>query len=216
MSEKTSWFRRILGMKDRNVILICVGIAIVFWLTNALSENYTHDYTFTLNYQLQENVSFTSPPREKINARISGRGWQLLQMSFKRRFRYLPVQVVRSEITRSDLIAAIYEHLSGYDVVVREVNVDVMTLDINIIMSREIAVVCKQVAIAADGYVLIDSLHPEPAVVTATGPAPLIERLQSIEVNTVELEPVGEGGLHQLDRPSAPRNRIREDRTGRS
>ena len=164
MSEKQTWIQRFRGIRDRNAILICIGIALIFWLTNALSESYTHDYTFNLDYQLQDNVSFVSPPRKTMEARIAGQGWELLKASFKRRFREVPLQVVRPEITRSDLIAAIYEHLSDYDVVVREVNIDVMNLDINMVVSRSVPVNFDMKATCAEGYVFVDSLHCVPAV----------------------------------------------------
>jgi len=190
MSEKQTWIQRLTGIRDRNAILICIGIALIFWLTNALSESYTHDYTFNLDYKLQDNVSFVSPPRKKMEARIVGQGWELLKASFKRKFRVVPLQVVRPEITRSDLIAAIYEHLSDYDVVVREVNIDVMNLDINMVVTRSVPINLDFNASCADGYVFLDSLHCVPAEVTVTGPASLIERMSPIRVQQVELSPL--------------------------
>ena len=52
-SEKISVFKRFLQNKDRNAIVICVFIAFVFWLTNALSEDYSHEYEFELECEYE-------------------------------------------------------------------------------------------------------------------------------------------------------------------
>ena len=189
-SEKRSVFRKFLENKDRNAIIICVFIAFVFWLTNALSEDYTHDYEFEVDYQLQENVSFASAPRTDIEARLSGQGWELLKATIRRRFRRLPVTVVSPEVTRTDLISALYEHLTDYEITVREVNADIINLDINMVITRQVPIVFPQRAQCAEGYVLTDSLPPEPAVVTVTGPSSLIERLAPITVKETDIPPL--------------------------
>jgi|GEM_PF-5678756 len=190
MSDKPSFIQRFIKDRDRNAILICVVIAISFWMTDALSHTYTHDYSFTIVYELQDNVSFASAPRENIQARLSGQGWELLKASIRRRFKRVPVTVLRPEITRSDLIAAVYQHLSEYDLVVREVDIDVMTLDINMVIARSIPVVLDITAECAPGFVFKDSLKIEPARVSATGPSSLVERLAPIKLEPIELSPL--------------------------
>ncbi len=189
-SEKVSVFKRFIENKDRNAIIICVFIAFVFWLTNALSEDYTHDYSFEIDYQLQENVSFASAPRTSLEARLSGQGWELFKASVRRRFKYLPVTVVRPDITRTDLISALYEHLTDYDITVREVNADIINLDINMVITRQVPISFNRSVSCANGFVITDSLHCEPAVVTVTGPSSLIERLAPITVEDIPIEPL--------------------------
>jgi YbbR-like protein len=188
MSKRPSFIRRFLKDRDRNAILICVAIAIAFWLTDALSHPYTHDYNFTLDYELQDNVSFASAPRANIKARLSGQGWELLKASIKRKFNYVPVSVLRPEITRSDLIAAVYQHLSDYEIVVREVDIDVMTLDINMVISRSIPIQLDATADIAPGFVFKDSLHLSPSNVTVTGPSSLVERLGPVKIEATSIE----------------------------
>jgi hypothetical protein len=190
MTSKLSFIQRFNKNRDRNAILICIVIAIAFWLTDALSHPYTHDYNFTLDYELQENVSFASAPRETIKARLSGQGWELLKASIKRKFKHVPVQVLRAEVTRSDLIAAVYQHLSDYEIVVREVDIDVMTLDINMVITRSIPIQFNTKVEAADGFRFINDSHLSPATVTVTGPSSLVERLGPFEIEEIEMIPL--------------------------
>ncbi len=190
MSDRPSFIQRFLKDRDRNAILICVVIAISFWLTDALSHSYTHDYKFTIDYELQDNVSFASAPRSEIEARLSGQGWELLKASITRNFKLVPFSVLRPEVTRSDLITAVYQHLSEYEIVVREVDVDVMTLDINMVITRSIPIQLNLTAECVDGFVFKDSLHLTPAYVTVSGPSSLIERLGDIRIEKVELTPL--------------------------
>ena len=197
MSDKPSFIQRFIKDRDRNAILICVVIAISFWLTDALSHTYSHDYNFTIEYELQDNVSFASVPRSAVEVRLSGQGWELLKASISRKFKHVPFSVLRPEVTRSDLIAAVYQHLSDYELVVREVDVDVMSLDINMVITRSLPIQLNMTAVCADGFVFKDSLHLTPANVSASGPSSLIERLGEIQIETVELKALSES-LNQI------------------
>ena len=190
MSDKR-WSINIFKSKDRNIILICIGIAFILWLTTKLSKDYIQEYRFDLNFELPQNEAFVSAPPDRMRASLSGQGWELLQASFKRKFKQLPVIVTHTDISRSDLIQALYEHIGDHDVQVREVSLEFFQLDTDIKQQKSVPVIYQSQVTAAEGFILVDSLRMTPDHVTVVGPASVLETISyvTIDVGTLgELE----------------------------
>lgn len=199
MTNRRKWSWDFLKSKDRNVILICVGIALIFWLTTKFSREYTHDYTFDLQYDLPENSSFTTPPVQAVEARLSGSGWDLFRASMKRRFSRLHVPVTRSEITRTDLVQALYRHLGDYDVQVRQVNVDVIDLDIDMVIQKDLPVRFTGNIRTVPGFQLKDSVRITPNTAHVTGPLAILEDVQQLEVAEIDIPVLKDDFTAQVD-----------------
>ena len=190
MLNKKPWYKKLFENKDRNVYLTCLGVALLFWFTKALSEEYVHDYRFTIDYQLPENVNFVEPARQHVEARLSGQGWELFKASLRRHFSHIPVPVVRDAVTRTEIITAIYTHLSDYDIAVREVDADVINLQTDIVIDRAVPVILNATVQLAEGFMYTDSVQITPSQIVVSGPASLVEGLENIlteELESIEL-----------------------------
>ena len=187
MTDKTPWYRRFFENKDRNAITICFSIALLFWLTKALSEDYVHDYAFRLDYQLNENLSFTAPARSVVEARLSGQGWELFKASLKRRFKTVPVPVHSDVITRTDIVTAIYTHLGDFEIAVRDVDADVINLETDMVINKMVPVIMKGYINPAEGYMLSDQPDLDPAQIEISGPAAIVGDIRSIETEVIEV-----------------------------
>ncbi|MDX1408274.1 MAG: hypothetical protein R3330_09075, partial [Saprospiraceae bacterium] len=183
MSEqKQSWIQRFIRSKDRNVVLICIGIALVLWLTTKLSRDYIQDYSFEITYDLPDNMSFSTAPQQKFTAQLAGQGWALLGASMHRGFSHVHVPVRGSDITRTDLVQALYQHLGDAEVQVREVNADVIRLNTDLKVQKSIPFVYNGGVRFEEGYRIRDSIIIEPSMAVITGPASLCDEIDNIQV----------------------------------
>jgi len=67
---------------DRAILMICISIALIFWLLVKLSQSFNTLHEVKINYTLPEAKAFTQVPPAKIEATLSGRGWDLLSYYF--------------------------------------------------------------------------------------------------------------------------------------
>ena len=63
---------------DRAILIICISIALIFWLLVKLSQSFDTVYEVKINYSLPEGKAFVQVPPAKIEATLNGRGWDLL------------------------------------------------------------------------------------------------------------------------------------------
>ena len=186
MLKWVNWLKEFFRERDRRIMLVCVGIALVFWFTKAMSEDYSHDYKFELDYQLPDNLSFVSPSRQYVEARLSGTGWQLFKASLKRHFSVVPLPVSSDQVTRTDIVTAIYAHLGDYEIAVRDVDTDIINLNTDIRIDKMVPVVLKNDIVPAEGYMLSGKIAVDPPEVTVSGPASVLESIR--EISTVQFK----------------------------
>ena len=68
--------------EDRNVLVLCLGISLLFWFFVKLSQPYEVDRDILLEYDLPPETAFINKPPERVKARLKGNGWDLLGMYF--------------------------------------------------------------------------------------------------------------------------------------
>ncbi|MCP3660143.1 MAG: hypothetical protein GY830_07495 [Bacteroidetes bacterium] len=79
--------RKMITKDNLRILLSCMGIAILFWLLNALG----HDYTSQLDYPIKIIYKLPAKKRKRINKtpnkvkiEVNGKGWDLLKFKFKK------------------------------------------------------------------------------------------------------------------------------------
>jgi hypothetical protein len=71
---------------ERAMLIICVGIAFVFWIFSKLSKTYNSDIQVHLEYILPDkNSILTKKPPPKLDVTLDGTGWNLMFNSIHQR-----------------------------------------------------------------------------------------------------------------------------------
>jgi hypothetical protein len=70
--------------EDRAILLICIGIALVFWLLVKLSQTYSTVRPVKFEFQIPENETLSNAPPEDMTVEIEGTGWDLMFDYFSR------------------------------------------------------------------------------------------------------------------------------------
>ncbi len=63
---------------DRAILMICIGIALIFWLLVKLSQDFGTTLNLNAAYQLPQDKTFLQTPPSSITATVKGNGWDLL------------------------------------------------------------------------------------------------------------------------------------------
>ena len=122
--------------EDRSILLICIGIALVFWLLVKLSQTYRAEQEVNLHFVLPENKTFAVVPPQDIKVQLEGKGWDLLFENFSNRevpLYYDLRESDRLELNRGQLRTDILNSLRAKDLKITEVNYD----DINLFLEEK-------------------------------------------------------------------------------
>lgn len=113
--------------RDRAILLICIGIALLFWIFIKLSLPYTAEKTVHFDYQIPESQTFSRLPPEDIIVELEGVGWDLLyDFLFARNVQltYAPTEDNELPISRNQLQGDIRQKLYSKSLRIRSINSD--------------------------------------------------------------------------------------------
>jgi hypothetical protein len=172
---------------DRAVLLICIGIALLFWIFVKLSQSYNSQRNVRLEYHLPIGKDFITQPPDNVTAMLYGSGWDLLKC-----FLFCPNPVVvfdlsenpTPEVQRNELISKIREIVS---VEVSDLSRNYISLAMGSTQTKSVPVALVANIDYAPDFFPVDSVRLIPASITISGPNALLENITSIETKPVRL-----------------------------
>ena len=180
-------FRFSIG-RERAILLICMGIALLFWMFVKLSKPYQTTRVVSLEYQLPLGLQFRESPPSGLGVTFSGSGWDLLVNYVFRRHPAvifdLPA-LLRQEIERPEIINKIEESIS----------IQVVDLSRNYLLLLLDSTAVKTVKVVLDADISFrqdfsyrDSVLLSPDSVTIFGSASLLEKITFLSTENLTLK----------------------------
>jgi len=94
----------------RAILVLCIGIAFVFWLITKLSKSYQTTISCQIVYKTPANKAVAGQPTNTLEIEVQGKGWQLL--SLLRQKNQLRLEVPVSESTSAVPLRVLRKSLS--------------------------------------------------------------------------------------------------------
>lgn len=180
MTKKTPNIRQFLT-HERVVLMACIGIALFFWVLNRLSNSFKKNISVKLEYVVPSGRALSVIPPQYAQVMWQGTGWDMLAGYEQRIF----IQVSNDSTQR----------ISLKDLMVQQFGNDIMgvspeQLTVFSEPSKTVSVPVQALAKIdfVKGYDLADSIELIPSVIEVEGPRTAIDRLISIQTDTLRFE----------------------------
>lgn len=180
--------------EDRAIFLICMGIALVFWIMVKLSNNYTSDKEVQFQFVLPDDKIFSVLPPDKYIVQISGTGWQLLYEYFsqaKIKLVYDLGKETINELNRTRLRNDIINQFAARGVRIAEFNYDGFSLKLENKIFKSVPVRLVADISYAPQYHLVDSITLQPATIQVSGPLSKVNNIFYWETDSLVLNNLG-------------------------
>jgi len=174
--------------RDRAILMICVGIALVFWFFVKLNKTYKTSRMVNLNYELPQEVAFTEIPPQKVEATLEGRGWNLMSYFLFYQGPSLSLNVLHfqsNSIDRSELMSRI-ENAVASSLKVTDINHNYIALKYEEKSQKTLPIQLVAEYRFAEGYFQKDSVVLTPDSVVVSGPVSLLEELTNWKTSKLE------------------------------
>lgn len=178
--------------RDRNVMLICLGIAFFFWLIIKLSNDYQVTKVVELQFLPPPGKAFSRIPPKNMEVTLRGSGWNLL-------FEFISGNTIqlqydlhdRSSFTLTE--AAVRNDIRGTfssgDVeIVQLSNYDLSSLALEDKATKTVPILPRYHLDFAEEYQLKSPVRVAPDSVTVTGPVSQVRDLQAWPTDSLALK----------------------------
>lgn len=184
-AKLNKWLEQI--REDRVIILLCLGLALSFWVPAKMSKRYRLEKNVTIHCTVPDEYAFSLAPPSDMSVVLEGSGWDLLFEQFKNPRLSLPFNLTNSRsvsLNRAQLQKSIRDRLSSYDLSIVEMSHEGLYLDLERRKGKWLPL-CFNGSIAfMPDYYLTRPIYFEPDKVWVEGPESQIDLTQCVEAGS--------------------------------
>ena len=180
MIDLNNKYFRIQLKEDRAILLICMGIALIFWLLVKLSQTYQTQRPISFELEIPQEKALTELPPADMVAELEGSGWDLLFDYFSHptvSLVYDMQDVSRLHLNRGQLRNDIAHELRTNDIKVLEINYDNVLLELEDRNSKTVPIIIQRRLSFDPEHHLKAPIGLKPDSVRISGPNSLIDSI---------------------------------------
>lgn len=166
--------------QDRAILMICIGIALVFWLLVKLSQTYTSEKAVDLSFRIPEDMAFRQAPPQDLVVKLEGTGWDLMFEFFAAptlRLQYDLLDRNQLLLSRSNLRSDLQDALFSRDLEVSDLNYDRLDLYLEEKVIHRVPIRLRSELSFAPEYQLRRPVRLFPDSVAVIGPVSLVDSI---------------------------------------
>jgi hypothetical protein len=176
--------------EDRAILMICIGIALVFWILVKLSQVYRVWKPAQVNIEVPENMALTKMPPDNLMLKFEARGWDLLFSSknlSKLDLNYSMGEETELMISAGQLRSDVFEDLSSTRLKVVDVNYNELYLNLDDRLEKKIPLILNKKIEFAEDFNFSNRISLSPDSITISGPQELIQTIFFWETDSLTL-----------------------------
>jgi hypothetical protein len=173
-------FRQFLT-RERAVLMVCIGIALCFWVLNRLSTKFRKTTPVRLEYFTPMGKALRTIPPQYANVSWQGTGWDLLTGSEPR-----IALTVETDSIQTFYLRTIAAQQLGNDIF--SVSPEQITVEIEDIETKNVPVEAVAILSFWKGFDLSDDIQLTPSVITVEGAKSVLENLNSLKTDTLRFQ----------------------------
>lgn len=175
--------------RDRNILLICIGIAFFFWFLVKLSKEYDTHKHVTASYIIPSYLAFSQMPPSQFKAELEGSGWDLMYEYFingdtKVQFDLSQQQIF--DLNRPEIESKIKNSLSSR-VKITDLDYDYLKLVLEDKIEKKVPINFQENIEVASGFKQLGQFSLMPDSVIVIGPSSLVDTISSWSSTSVQL-----------------------------
>ncbi|WP_116124273.1 YbbR-like domain-containing protein [Lewinella sp. IMCC34183] len=184
---------------DRQMLLVCIGLAFVFWLILNLSQDYDINKVVVVNYAVSPQRALAGDPPSNVPVRIHGRGWNLIWESLRGNDIDITLDIGDKEsiqLNRNLLEQEVRRQLSSGDLEIENLNYEPQRIVTTRRDGKRVPVINNVDVRYAPGYASSGGTSLRPDSVTVSGAIDVLAGIESWPSEPLVLDNV-EGSLRQ-------------------
>jgi YbbR domain-containing protein len=192
---------------ERAILMICIGIAFLFWLFTKLSYHSRTTLNIKIDYILPKNKILSKPGPEQLEINVEGTGWELLSVYFNRKKYKVDFDLSDNKeqnISTMSISGKISKQLPG-SIKILEIKPEYIQLVSEDRISKKVPVRLISNIELSNQFLLKDSIQISPDSVIVSGPTSVIENISFWETKNFELKNV-ESDFDKTVQLKSPKN----------
>lgn len=187
MSKRNVNFNILNIVKDKSeraILMVCIGIAFVFWVATKMSKNYETDIEINVSFTPPtENNILTKTPPQKLDVTLKSTGWNLMFQSLRRKkptLKYILSSDTLQEFRLQQLTRDIKNELRS-DIQISTITPEYIPLVLDERVQKRIPIRVNPLISVASQYLQSAPISIRPDTILIKGPASVLRQINQWE-----------------------------------
>ena len=183
MSKRNVNFNILQIVKDKSeraILMVCIGIAFVFWIATKMSKSYETDIEIGVKFTPpNENNILTKTPPNKLDVTLKAAGWDLMFQSLKRKkpiLNYTLSSDTLQEFRLQQLTRDIKNKLNS-DLQISTITPEYIPLILDELVQKRIPIRINSSISVASQYLQTAPISVRPDTILVKGPASVLRKI---------------------------------------
>jgi hypothetical protein len=186
-SKNKTW--REFFRSDKAILIFCIGIAFVFWLTTKLSKVYRTTLKIKMHYDLPLGHTFRLPPPEFCEVDVQASGWELSNMQ-RYTLRIAADELYSHTVFNAQDLQKRVQQVIGKPIQLFGINPQELQLDVEPLVYKILPIVADLQMETSAMYRLAGEPSLNPKFVKVQGPKSVLDTVVSWQTQPINIKDV--------------------------
>jgi YbbR domain-containing protein len=173
---------------ERALLLLCMSIALIFWLLVQLSQQQKTVLKVPVNFSIPNGKILVQKPPEHLYITLESEGWNLFYRSFRGKLKTLNWKISEDELlSYEDLKDKIQDKISN-TIEIKDISPHQVNLKLDKFSRRQVHVKMNGNIETVSQFQLSNDIQLLPNQVTITGPRSVLQDIEYIQTEKIEIQ----------------------------
>ncbi len=184
---------------ERALLLLCMSIALFFWLLVQLSQQHTTELKIPLLFNVPKGKILKAKPPEYILVRLKAKGWNLFYRAFRQQSMVLTWNINQDKsLNYSDLKNKI-EGIISDKIEIIDIFPNAMICQLDKHLQKQIPIEINASIQPVAQFQLSNNIQLLPGQITITGPASVIKNINRIKTKKITIKNLRQNQYGEID-----------------
>lgn len=172
---------------ERALLLLCMSIALVFWLLVQLSQPQKTKLKVPIIFEVPKGQILSEKPPQFIFVTFKSKGWNLFYRSFRGQPKKLVWSITKDErLSYEDLKDKIAEKISD-KVEIENISPNELKLKLERLLRKQVPITVNANVQTVTQFQLSNTIQLLPDTITITGPESTIKKIETVKTKMIDV-----------------------------
>lgn len=198
-TENINQFIKDFLKSERAILLLCMSIALVFWLIVQLSQLHKTTVFVPLTIQTPKGLILKNEPPKSLKITLSSKGWSLFSGNYRKQLKQLKLSIRRDQKYNYQQLQQIIKSKISDKIKITSVYPNSISFELDQFIKKKVPVKANESVETVNQFQLSNKIQLLPDTVEIYGPKSLISSISFVNTKEIKAKELRENRYGQVD-----------------
>lgn len=171
---------------ERAILLLCMSIALIFWLIIQLSKFHETTVFVTLNIKTPPNLILKKSPPKELKILVASKGWNLFSGIYRKRLKSLSINVIKNQDYNYRQIQQILQSKISNKIEIKSIYPSTLSFELDEFAQKKVAIKANTAIETINQFQLSNKIQLLPDSIEISGPKSLVDNISSLKTKEIQ------------------------------